>query len=382
MDSLKFFVFLGLIFSLFSCNSHQMNMELPAREQRVTDYIKRLTASELVGIQYLVVDREKTLINYAGGLADVAAQIPMRRDTLMQTASMSKTLTAVAILQLAEKGRLKLDDSVSTYFKDHPYGDQITIRQLIAHTAGVPNPIPTRWLHSRDSHPNYDKDKVLQAVLKENAKLDSKPGKKYNYSNIGYWLLGRVIENASGERFQDYMRKNIFEPLAMEKESLYEMASHQNTAKGYLAKYHIFNLIKGWITEDYMWSGYEGSWLAASDLYQDGEGLGGLITTASSIGLFLKDQLQERSQIINKETKTHLYQQQTNTQGKMLPMTLGWHVGDADGIEYFFKEGMGAGYHCEMRVYPSQGIASVVIVNRMMFKTKKNLDVMDREFYQ
>jgi len=359
----------------------QMDASIKNREEKVKDYIVRLTESELIGIQYLVVNKEKTLINYAGGLSDVAAQKPMRSETLMQTASMSKTFTAIAILLLAEDGRLKLDDSVSIYFNDHPYGDQITIRQLISHTAGVPNPLPTKWFHTRQSHSNYNKDKVIQAVLMENAKLDSYSGEKYSYSNIGYWLLGRIIENASGERFQDYIRKSILEPLDMEKESVYELASHQDTAKGYLAKYSFFNLIKGWITEDYMWSGYEGNWLAVSDLYQDGEGLGGLITNSTSISLFLKDQLQESSRIINKETKALLYQPQTNAKGKVIPMTLGWHVGDAEGVRYFFKEGMGAGFHCEMRVYPKQEIASVIIVNKMFFKTKKNLNIMDREFY-
>ena len=381
MRFLGYFIYTALFFSLFSCNSIQMDTSIKNRERKVTDYIERLTESELTGIQYLVINKEKTLINYAGGLSDVASQKLMRSETLMQTASMSKTLTAIAILQLAENGKLKLDDSVSTYFNDHPYGEQITIRQLITHTAGVPNPIPTRWFHTRESHPNYDKDKVLRAVLKENAKLDSNPGEKYNYSNIGYWLLGRIIENASGERFQDFIRKHILEPLDMEKESVYEMAPHLRTAKGYLAKYSFFNLIKGWITEDYMWSEYEENWLTANDLYQDGEGLGGLITNATSISLFLKDQLQESSRIINEETKTLLYQPQSNSKGTEIPMTLGWHVGDTDGVKYFFKEGMGAGFHCEMRVYPKQKIASVVLVNKMFFKTKRNLDIMDREFY-
>ena len=371
-----------LVMALISCTSVQMDAEILNREQRVAEYLKKLTESELVGIQYVVTDKDGLLYQYAGGLSDIAAQKPMRSDTLMQTGSMCKTLTAIAILQLAEKGKLNLDDSVSAYFPNHPYGKQIAVRQLINHTAGVPNPIPTRWFHSRESHQEYDKDKTLQSVLNKHSKLQSDPGEEYNYSNLGYWLLGRIVEELSGERYQDYVLKNILEPLGMEQASFFELLPHQNTSKGYLPKYSFFNLIKGWITDDYMWTGYEERWATVADLYQNGPGLGGLITTASSTSLFLRDQLQEKSKLLGRQYQELLYQPQTDAEGRQVPMTLGWHVGDSEGVEYFFKEGMTAGFHSEMRVYPKQGIASVVLVNKMMFKTKKNLDILDREFYQ
>ena len=82
-----------------------------------------------------------------------------------------------------------------------PYGRNVTVRQLIAHTSGIPNPIPLRWVHPAVGHGSFDEKATFRAVLRDHPRLSFEAGTKYAYSNIGYWLLGNVVERASGETF-------------------------------------------------------------------------------------------------------------------------------------------------------------------------------------
>jgi D-alanyl-D-alanine carboxypeptidase len=79
-------------------------------------------------------------------------------------------------------------------------------------------------------------------------------------------------------------------------------------------------------------------------------------------------------------TKSLFFEQQKNNDGELIEMTLGWHVNAAGDVKYYFKEGGGGGFHCEMRIYPVHGIASVVIANNTSFDTKDFLNTMDNEF--
>lgn len=114
---------------------------------------------------------------------------------------MTKTITAIAVLQLAERQKLNIDDKAAKYI-EHPYSPEITIRQLLNHTSGIPDPIPLKWVHLANSRDKFDEDKALGVVLRDNSKPDNAPGEIYAYSNIGYWLLGKVIEAVAKHDYQ------------------------------------------------------------------------------------------------------------------------------------------------------------------------------------
>ena len=93
------------------------------------------------------------MFEHASGWADIRYRIPVDGTTTMMAYSMSKTITAVAVLQLVERGRVGLGEPVERYLGSlQPYGPAVTIRQLISHTSGIPNPIPLRWVHAADQH--------------------------------------------------------------------------------------------------------------------------------------------------------------------------------------------------------------------------------------
>ena len=295
--------------------------------------------------------------------------------------SMSKTITAVAVLQLVEAGKVGLDDPVERYVDSFPYGASVTVRQLISHTSGIPNPIPLRWVHPAARHGSFDENELLAAILRDHPRLSFEAGTKYVYSNIGYWLLGKVVERASGETFSSYVSEHILRPLAIAPQELgYVVADPAHHATGYLEKYSFMNLVKGFLIDRDLIGDYNGRWLEIRSHYLNGPAFGGLVGTASGFAKFLQDQLRARSVLFNDTTRQLLYAPQQTMRGTPVAMTLGWHIGDLDGPRFFYKEGGGGGFHCMMRVYPGDGIGTVVMTNATGFDVRRLLDAIDASF--
>lgn len=231
--------------------------------------------AQVPGLQYIAVSAKRTLLEYAGGWADIAGQRAMTLDTTLMAYSMTKTFTAVAILQLAERGKLSLDDRIERDLPSSPYaGRGITLRQLLNHTAGIPNPIPLRWVHLGQEHASFDEAAALAAVLRSNPDLANAPGDKYAYSHIGYWLLGMIIEELSGQSYVSYFRANILEPPGLSaREMDFVVTDESRHATGYLAKCSVMNLVKGFVVDRKFLRDYEGRWLGFRRHYVNGPAL-------------------------------------------------------------------------------------------------------------
>jgi D-alanyl-D-alanine carboxypeptidase len=351
-------------------------------KDNLQDVLASYVGSITPGLQYVVVDAEETRFAYAGGWADIANKIPMTLGTTMMAYSMTKTLTAVAVLQLVEQGKLDLDDELDRYLPNVPYaGHLITIRHLLDHTSGLPNPIPIGWAHLLEEDRNFNEDAALAQVMRDNARLAFEPGRKYAYNNIGYWLLGKIIERITGTSYSAYVRTNILDALNLLPQDVsFTIPDATRHANGYLAKYTFMNLIKGFVMDAKFFGGYEGRWLRLRSHHLNGPAFGGLVGTAQGFGEFAQDQLRTDSVLFNAATKVLLETQQSNIQGQGIPMTLGWHIGETQGVHRFFKEGGGGGFHAEMRLYPTKGVASVVMVNTTQFDSSRFLNGVDNAF--
>lgn len=368
-----------MIASLFNTFSQAAGSVVSQHKQTV-NLIEELAPSDGPGIQYIIVDKTGVIFEYSSGLSDLKSRTPLHLNHTMAAFSMTKTITAIAVLQLVEKQKLKLDDKVNRYIK-HPYGSDITIRQLLNHTSGIPNPIPLKWVHLANCTEKINEDAALDLVLKENPKSDNTPGENYAYSNIGYWLLGKVVEAVTQLEYQTYVKQNIFRPLELEPTEIdFKINDPSNHAKGYLAKYSFINLIKGFVTNKEVWGEYEGSWLHIKDVYLNGPAFGGAIGSAKAFSRILQNLLSDESRLLGKSTIQLLYTQEKTNLGKDILMTLGWHIGELNGLRYFYKEGGGAGFHSEMRIYPSAGLASVIMTNKTSFNSRKELSKIDINF--
>ena len=332
------------------------------------------------GIQYLAVYATGPAFAYQAGWADVRNQRPMTADATMMAYSMSKAITAIAVLRLVELGKIGIDDPAGR-FVPHPYGPGVTVRHLLAHTSGIPNPIPLRWVHSAGRHATFDETAARAQVLAAHPTPVSAPGVRYRYSNIGYWLLGAVVEKASGLPFTAFVAENVLAPLGIAPADLaYTIPDPTRHARGYLEKYSLINLGKRFLVDGDLIGGYEGRWLRIRDHYPNGAAFGGLVGTARGFGKLLQDQLRPCSAVLGEVGRLLLYTQQRVSGGGPIEMTLGWHVGELDGVRFFYKEGGGGGFHDEMRLYPSRGAGTIAMANATGFRVRRCLDAIDRAF--
>jgi CubicO group peptidase (beta-lactamase class C family) len=146
------------------------------------------------------------------GYADVENKVPAKAESSYRLASVQKSMTAAAILQLVEQGKINLDAEVQTYVPYFPKKKfPITVRQLLYHLGGIPHYV------NRDAEQHIKVHKTTREAIAifENFDLVAEPGTKFSYSSYGYNLLGAVIEGASGQPYADYMREHVWGPLGM-----------------------------------------------------------------------------------------------------------------------------------------------------------------------
>jgi D-alanyl-D-alanine carboxypeptidase len=162
----------------------------------------------------LLAKNGKLILVKGYGVANIELGVANTPATKFRLGSITKQFTATAILQLEEKGKLKVGDSISKYIPDSPAAwDGITIHHLLTHTSGIPSYTDQAGYqtHMRD---------LAGAPLDfidrfRDLPLEFTPGEKFHYDNSGYFLLGVIVERASGMRYEEYLQKNIFQPLGM-----------------------------------------------------------------------------------------------------------------------------------------------------------------------
>lgn len=345
--------------------------------------LDRLTrAGKIPGAQYLVISPAGVVFDHCSGWADLAGRRPLTTGTTMMAYSMSKPITATAVLQLIDANRLGLDDPVDDHLDEpQPYGPEVTIRQLLSHTAGIPNPIPLRWVHAARDHDGFDERAALALVLRAHSRLSSPPGRRYRYSNIGYWLLGFVVARVSGEPFESYVSRNVLKPLGIGPNELgYSVPDLDVHAKGYLEKFSALNLLKRLVIDGNLIGGYEAGWLHIHDHYVNGAAFGGLVGSARAFGTFVEDQLRPRSVLLSDGARSLLHSPQRAEGGAAIPMTLGWHVDAQRSTPVLYKEGGGGGFRAMMRLYPCVGIGSILMTNATGCNVGALLDDLDAPF--
>jgi len=336
------------------------------RKEKFTATIDVVIADEdLPGLQYVVVDSTGIIFEFAGGLKNIANESPVTRETAFMLNSSTKVFTAAATLQLIGKGKIKLDQSLSHYFPDHPYGKEITIQHLLNQTSGIPNPLPLKWFHTETLQENFNEDAELAKVLADNNTLSFTPGEEYEYTNISYWLLGKVIEKVSGESYCDYLRQFIFEPLAIKPDELScVMPSENNLATGYQKKYSFLSLFMYFAGASQIYGDSENGFLSFKRVYHSGPAYGGLYGTSRGVAKFLIDLLSDKPELFNAKTKDLFFAGQKTNSGEPIAMTLGWRTGNIDGLPYYEKVGGGPGSHSNIRIYPSLKIATTYLANK------------------
>lgn len=164
------------------------------------------------GATILIAEHGHVVYRHAYGLRDREHHLPATVDSYYEIGSITKQFTAAAILQLQEAGKLRLDDKLSTYLPDAPHAGEVTLRQLLSHTSGMPE-----YLDAVDAAKAIEKpasfDKLISYI--SGKPLDFPPGSHWSYSNTGYLLAGRVIEVVSHESYRHYVQTHLLDRAGM-----------------------------------------------------------------------------------------------------------------------------------------------------------------------
>ncbi|MCA1579519.1 MAG: beta-lactamase family protein [Acidobacteria bacterium] len=196
-------------------------------------FLERAVAADEFSGAVLLARNDKVVFEKAYGLANKATNTPNTIDTKFNIGSMNKMFTAVAIAQLAERGKLSFTDTVGKLLPGYANKDvaaKVTLHHLLTHTSGMGS------YHNQAYFSNLDKMKTVADLLPlfVNAPLAFEPGTKWQYSNSGYVVLGLIIEKVSGQSYFDYVKEHIFKPAGMVNTDSYETGkADPNLALGY-----------------------------------------------------------------------------------------------------------------------------------------------------
>jgi CubicO group peptidase (beta-lactamase class C family) len=275
------------------------------------------------------------------GSADLESGVSATPATVYRIASISKPITAVAAMQLAEKGKLDLDAPIQRYVPTFPQKPwPVTARELLSHLSGIRH---YNSLREVDSTRHYT-DLLAPLKVFAGEPLVFEPGTHFLYSTYGYSLLGAAVEAASGMRFGDCLRENIFTPAHMDHtciDDVYSVIAHR--ARGYRR------------TLD---GGIENCALADDSNKVPG---GGFVSTAGDLVRFAA--ALERGQLASKQTLALMFTPARTTGGRTVPYGLGWMILDRAGRRWVGHSGAQPGVSAYLLASPSDGFSVAVLAN-------------------
>ena len=284
---------------------------------------EEMPASGVPGLAYAIVDGE-TVTTGARGVREAGTDLPVTPDTPFLTGSISKSFTALAVMQLVEAGAVGLDDPISAHLDDFAGGPgaDVTVRQLLSHTSGY---------------------STLQGNSSPAAPSDApanRPGEIWEYSNTNYQILGRLIEAESGDDFATYVEEHILEPVGMDDSFVPDGAVHEDMAVGHTSWFWTKRPIDDRTTS------------------RETAAQGGVVATATDLALYLQVMINGEDDVLSAEAKATMMRPASEASpfyglGWFIDTSAGtvWHSGSTPGVETLAA------------LSPDEGRAALVFVN-------------------
>ena len=295
------------------------------------------------GCSVLISRQGKIIYKQAYGISDMELATSLKPEMVFRIGSISKQFTSIAILQLVEKGKIKLSDDIQKYIKDYPsQGHIISIEHLLTHTSGIKS--FTSIFNFEDDQFKLDMTPKELIDLFKNEPMDFVPGSKFLYNNSGYILLGYIIELVSGQSYQKYMEENIFKPLKLS--NIHYDNHHQlikNRTKGYQAK------LKGFENASY---------ISMTIPYS----AGALVSDTEDLFKWNTALFQEK--LVKKETLDQAFKSYKLTNGKDTGYGYGWGIGSYKGKKVYFHGGGIVGFFTFAIYLPEEDIYVAVLTNK------------------
>jgi len=303
----------------------------------------------------------------AYGHRDLVTGAPATPETSYLWFSLTKVVTATAVRMLNDEGLLGLDDPAA----DHVPGlrrtrPAPTVRQLLNHTAGFSNPIPIRWVRADTAQDSPTED-LLGRLLAKHGRPKHPIGGPVHYSNLGYLILGAVIETVAGEPFPSFVRNAILQPLGLDRTDFVHTRPDL-AATGYVKAPRLAEpLLRAVLPEGVVGPRVEGR-LALNPFTVLGPSYGGLIGPATDAirfaAMHLNDGELDGARILRPETAVDM--RHISAHGRTRDVAHGWFASaDHRGARHPYVEhlGAGGGFYNAMRIYPDAGIGIVLMTN-------------------
>lgn len=307
-------------------------------EKAITAQMSRLS---IPGLSVAVVLDHKLRWSNGYGLADIENFVPAKAATAYRLGSISKPITAAAVMQLVERRKIDLDAPIQTYCPAFPKKQwPITTRLLLGHLAGVRH-------YKNDAE--YGSTRHYKSVVEglemfKDDPLLFEPGTKYSYTTHGFAVLGCAVEGASGMSFPDYVRENVFKPADMNRIRVDNVTDIiPNRAQGY---------------QKTQSGELRNSELADTSYKIPG---GGFISTVEDLTKFAI--AMQTGVLVNKETLNLMWTSQKTRDGKATSYGMGWGVGERDGMKEVEHGGAQQRVSTYLYTIPEKGLAVVLMTN-------------------
>lgn len=332
------------------------------------------------GAQYWFRDASGETFLACSGLANRASRDPVTPRTTFHCFSTTKPVTALAVLQLEAEGLVALDEPLTTYLPEIPYKNGATVRQVLSHQAGLPNPLPLSWVHAAEEHSRFDASAFLDRVVREHPTC-TPPGRRVRYSNIGFLLLGQLVEAVSKHPYSAYVRERILDVAGCNSESMeaylgFEIPDDRH-ATGYTQRWSALGLAIACLPDSSRLRTREYGWLRYRPFHLNGAAYGGLKGNVQGWAPLLAALARRDPWLLLPERYDAFFEPQALASGKASGHALSWFTGRLTGQNYLCHAGGGPGYGAEIRIYPSLGAASALLTNTTIINDARLLDRLD-----
>jgi CubicO group peptidase (beta-lactamase class C family) len=305
-------------------------------------YVKQqMDAQHIPGLSLAVTIDNELIFTKGYGLANVELQSPALDETVYEVASLTKQFTALAVLLLAQDGKLALDDPIRKYFPEAPATwDKITLRHLLTHTSGIPDFDDAG--QGLDPRREYTKDELVH--LAGTLPLKFAPGARWSYSNTAYVLLGVLVHRVSGKHYGDFLRERVFSPLHMG-------STRVNSGEDLIPfRASGYELDEGRLKNQ--------AWLSSS-LGETADG--GLVS--SVVDLAKWDSAIQSGALLPPGRWQEVFTPVTLNSGKTFPYGFGWFIREQAGHPYYEHSGRLQGFASHILRFPGARVSVIVLAN-------------------
>jgi CubicO group peptidase (beta-lactamase class C family) len=338
---------------------------LQTADDIIRAHVKKL--GPLAGLAVGIVHHGELVYTYNSGFADIKHDTPVTSDTVFRIMSISKTFTAVALMQLWEQGKFQLDDPVNQHLKairvEHPdlNAPPITIRHLLTHTSGIGElrKVEPRWLLRPElivmedlSVRDFDQVQPLHTYYAGKLSAEIYPGVKWCYCNHAFGVLGQLVADLSGQSFEQYVIEHIFQPLGMTQSDLFwSDLVRDRLATGYLFEKNGFRTVEDKI-------GYQHVVTAgASNIYSSVNDM------LHYVAALMNGGANQTGRILQPETLAMMFEPHFQLDPRLPGQGLAFFLRDLGGHRTVGHGGGWPGFISRMLVAPDDGLALLVFTN-------------------